>query len=996
MTPERWQRVKTIFQAAIQRPPGERSAFLGTACGGDEGLRIEVEALLASHEKEGSFIDSPAHQAAADWLTDDEGGLRAGQVISHYEILSTLGEGGMGEVYLAQDKRLGRRLALKLLPALYSDDLARLRRFEQEARATSGLNHPNIITIHEIGEADGRRFIATEYVDGQTLREHLASGSLEIEEALHVSEQIASALAAAQTEGIIHRDIKPENIMLRRDGIVKVLDFGLAKLTEDKATGPDDPTRALVKTGAGVVMGTAQYMSPEQARGLEVDARTDIFSLGVVIYEMVTGNPLFTGETASDVIASILKTDPPPLSRVAAGVPAELERIVGKTLERDRDERYQTVKDLLLDLRKLKQRISFEAEQARSQSGLVDGATATLDHFATNTTQPPAANTGTVAPQPTVSSAEYIVSEIKRHKTGVVLVVAGLIVASIAGIIALYKFTNRSQIQTGQAPQVLKTSQLTFSPGLDTFPSLSPDGNSIAYSSDQNGSFEIYVKQLTPGGREIQLTSDGQQNVQPEWSPDGQRIAFHSKGRGGIWIMPALGGSARQITEFGSRPAWSHDGSMLAFQSGSGGEIQNSRALAPSTIWTVSSQGGTPKQITQTANPPGGHHSPAWSPDGKRIAFGSSQYLASTTWIVAVDGSNLKEMSWGDSPVYAPDGKSIYVAGNGLTAVQISANGDPIGAPVQVIPAGTGASMNQITISADGKKIAYSATRNTSGLWSLAISPATGEPLGSPVAFARDTSSRSNSPQFSRDGRKVAMTKWRQGSVDIWIADADGRNLTQLTTNPSTDSNASWFPNADRIAFLSDRENKRSELWSISLATGKEERLLDIGDSLDFAALSPDGTQVAFNSTKSGTINLWMAKVPEGEPKQLTFDKELMGFPSWSPDGQWLAFEIKRGDDNYLAIMPSAGGEVIQLVSEPGLSWPHSWSGDGDRIAFAGRRNGIWNIYWVSRSTKQQKQLTNYSKLNAFVRYPAWSPLGNQIVYEYNETTGNIWLMELK
>jgi eukaryotic-like serine/threonine-protein kinase len=897
MTPERWQRVKEIFQVALDRAPDERSAFLAKACDGDEGLRLEVESLLTSHEKDGSFIDSPAHQAAADLFPDDGGGLRSGQIISHYEIISTLGEGGMGEVYLAQDRRLGRRVALKLLPTAYSDDLVRLRRFEQEARATSGLNHPNILTIHEVGEAEGRRFIASEYVDGQTLRDHLSNGSLKIEDALHVSEQIASALAAAQTEGVIHRDIKPDNIMLRRDGIVKVLDFGLAKLTEDKTTGPDDPTRALVKTGAGVVMGTAQYMSPEQARGLEVDARTDIFSLGVVIYEMVTGSPLFKGETASDVIASILKTDPRPLSRVAAGVPAELERIVSKTLEKDRDERYQTVKDLLLDLRKLKQRISFEAEQARSQPGIVDGAT-TQDAVATNTVLSSAAGTTTVAPLPTASSAEYLVSEIKRHKTGVVLVVAGLIVASVAGIIALYKFTNRSQPQTTQAPQVLKTSQLTFSPGLDAFPSLSPDGNSIAYSSDQNGTFEIYVKQLTPGGREIQLTSDGQQNAGPAWSPDGQRIAFHSRGRGGIWIMPALGGSARQLTEFGSCPGWSRDGSMLAFQTGSGGEVHTSLALAPSTIWTVPSEGGTPTQITQPANPSGGHNSPAWSPDGKHIAFGSSQYLGGSTWIVAINGGDLRKVSPGVSPKYAPDGKSLYVAGNGLLEVKLSATGEPIGTPTKIIPEGTGALLNQFTISADGKKIAYSATRNTSDLWSIAISTGTYETSGSPVAFAQDTSSRSNTPQFSKDGRKVAMTKWRQGGVDIWLADPDGRNLTQLTTSPSRDSNPSWFPGADRIAFLSDRENNRPELWSISVATGKEERLLDVGDIIDFGALSPDGTQVAFNSTRGGTINLWTAKVPDGGPKQLTFDKELMGFPCWSPDGQWLAFEIKRGDDN--------------------------------------------------------------------------------------------------
>jgi serine/threonine protein kinase len=991
MNPERWQKIKKIFHAALQFGLAERPAFLARACDGDEVLRKEVELLLTAHEKEGSFMNSAVvGQVAEAVLRDQE--FTSGQKVGHFDILETLGKGGMGEVYLAQDTRLGRKVALKFLPVAFTQHRERLRRFEQEARTASALNHPNILTIHEIGETEGRRFIATEFVDGETLRDRLSSKPLEIQEALEISGQIASALAAAQTEGIIHRDIKPENIMLRRDGIVKVLDFGLAKLAEDRVPGPDDPTRPLIKTDAGVVMGTAQYMSPEQARGQEVDARTDIFSLGVVIYEMVTGSPLFRGETASDVIASILKTHPRPLSRVAARVPAELERIVSKTLEKDRDERYQTVKDLLIDLRKLKQRISFEAEQARSQSGGVDDATTTPDLVSSSASASRSApSTTTVAPLPTVSSAEYIISEIKRHKTGIILVVAAFVVVVLAGIVALYKFTNRNQ-----APQVLKTTQLTFSPGLDAFPSLSPDGNSIAYSSDQSGNFEIYVKQLTPGGREIQLTSDGQQNVQPAWSPDGQRIAFHSVGRSGIWIMPALGGSAKQIAEFGSRPVWSHNGSMLAYQSGSGGEIQTSSAAPPSTIWTVPSQGGAPKQITQVANPPGGHNSPAWSPDGKHIAFSATEYVRSSTWIVATDGSDLIKVSGGEGPIYAPDGKSLYLARGGLFAVKLSANGSPVGEPIEVMPAGTGASMNQFTVSADGKKIAYSATNNASALWSIAISPATGETSGSPVAFARDTSSRTNSPRFSSDGHKVAMTKWRPGSGDIWIADADGRNLKQITTNPSLNSNASWFPNADRIAFLSNRENKRWELWSISLATGKEERLLDIGDSLDVEALSPDGTQVAFNSTKGGTINLWTAKVPDGQPKQLTFDKEFMGFPSWSPDGQWLAFEIGRGDDNYLAIMPSSGGEVIQLVPDHGLSWPHSWSADGDKIAFAGRRDGIWNIYWVSRSTKQNKQLTNYSKLNAFVRYPAWSPLGNQIIYEYNELRGNIWLMELK
>jgi serine/threonine protein kinase len=367
MTPERWQQAKEIFHSAIGRAPGERSTFLANACLGDERLRQEVESLIASHEKEGSFIDSPAYQAAAAML-ETEPQLDSGQLIAHYKILSTLGKGGMGEVYLALDTRLDRKVALKFLPQDLIKDDERVRRFEQEARSASALNHPNILTIYEIGETDGRRFIATEFIDGETLRQKLHEGPLKLASALNVADQIASALAEAHAAGIIHRDIKPENIMLRRDGIVKVLDFGLAKLTEQKESGPEDPTRALVKTSAGVLIGTVTYMSPEQARGLPVDARSDTWSLGVVLYEMMSGRAPFAGATTSDVIAAILEREPRSLTSISSEVPDELEWIVNKALTKDRDDRYQTARELLTDLRRLKQRLSVAAEIERSMA----------------------------------------------------------------------------------------------------------------------------------------------------------------------------------------------------------------------------------------------------------------------------------------------------------------------------------------------------------------------------------------------------------------------------------------------------------------------------------------------------------------------------------------------------------------------------------------------------------------------------------------------------
>ena len=294
-----------------------------------------------------------------------------GSKISHYRILEKLGAGGMGEVYLAEDMKLGRKVAIKILSEEYTTNKDRLHRFEQEAAAASNLNHPNILTIHEVGADDGRHFIATEYIDGVTLRRKAAEAPLEIREILDIAIQIASALEEAHAAGIVHRDVKPDNVMVRRNGYVKVLDFGLAKLTETVDRSPLDPdaaTRVLVHTDAGVVMGTSHYMSPEQARGKPVDARSDIWSLGVVIYELVAGRTPFSGETSTDVIVAITQKEPPPLARFAPNVPAELDWIVNKTLRKDRDERYQTIKELLTDLKRVKQRLEFETELERSSS----------------------------------------------------------------------------------------------------------------------------------------------------------------------------------------------------------------------------------------------------------------------------------------------------------------------------------------------------------------------------------------------------------------------------------------------------------------------------------------------------------------------------------------------------------------------------------------------------------------------------------------------------
>ncbi len=1007
MTPERWQKVKEIFSSALRYEPAQRSAFLSEACSGDAVLRQEVESLISAHEKDGSFIDSPAYVVAAA-IIDDQPELTKGQSLGSYEILSTLGKGGMGEVYLAQDKRLGRKVALKLLPPYLSQHSDRRRRFEQEARAASALNHPNILTIHEIGQVEDRHFIATELVEGETLRQRVSVGRMKMTEVLDIAVQVASALRTAHAAGIVHRDIKPENVMVRLDGLVKVLDFGLAKLTEQTATSDSEATtRALVKTDPGMVMGTAQYMSPEQARGLEVDARTDVWSFGCVLYEMVAGRAPFDGSTTSHVIVSILEKEPTWHDWPSGEMAAELEWIVRKALRKDTEERYQTAKELLGDLKSLKQRSEFSAELERTTPDL--GRQGQAASVATSETA--TIRTTEAQPTPTASGIEPVTNAIRRHR-GIVAV--ALVMLTVATVFGIYKIAVRNkpaadkETKSGSAESagVLNTTQITSGSGLDLHPSLSPDGNSIAYSSDHGSGYEIYVRQLTPGGREIQLTSDGAQNFEPAWSPNGKLIAYHSKNRGGIWVLPALGGVAKQLTEFGSNPAWSPDGGSLVLQSSGIGDdlfAIGSGALLTTTLWIISSQGGTPRQITEMGKPAGGHGSPSWSPDGKRIAFASYDPAKTEIWTITPEGDQLKGVVRGIDPIYAPDGEHIYFGSFGstnlnfgLSKVRVSReSGEPVGQPLEIASTGP-ARIKRLTISADGKRIAYTPLTVASNLWSVPVPLRTNEATEPPTALTHDTSYRNSNPVFSPDGRRVAYHVNRiGGNQDIWLIDIDGGNSTQLTTDPASDHRPSWFPDGDQIAFQSIRQGKVVML-AINLKSGKERTLLEAGQDLTFPRVSPDGKQIVFNSKKSGTTNLWVASIESGAVKQLTFDKEAMGFPCWSPDGKFLAFEVKRGDATHVGMMPSAGGDVVQLTSAHGQSWPHSWSPDGDKIAFAGFRDGFWNVWWVSRTSRALKRVTNYTKLNAFVRYPAWSPQGDRIVYEYTETTGNIWLMELK
>src|SRR6266403_4614108 len=370
MTPARFQTIEEIYRAALDQEPDKISTFLDTACGGDEVLRRKVEALLASRHRASSFIETSAVGIASRIIENGQADSLVGQTIGHYKISKPIGSGGMGEVYLATDIKAGRKAALKLLPMHFTGDAERLHRFQQEAHALVGLNHPNILTVYEIGEDHSTNYIASELIEGETLRQRLERGPTLQCEAIDAATQVASALVAAHNAGIVHRDIKPENIMLRPDGYVKVLDFGIAKLAEQEVpvTIPTDEALLLVETNLGSILGTVRYMSPEQARGAPVDKSTDIWSLGVVLYEMVTGRAPFTGETPGEAMHSILETEPPPLTRYITQIPAQLQQIIRKTLRKDRAERYQSAHELVEALQSLRRRMEFKAELERSHS----------------------------------------------------------------------------------------------------------------------------------------------------------------------------------------------------------------------------------------------------------------------------------------------------------------------------------------------------------------------------------------------------------------------------------------------------------------------------------------------------------------------------------------------------------------------------------------------------------------------------------------------------
>ena len=882
MTPERWRHIERLYHAALERDAPQRADFLAEACKGDAALRREVEVLLAANEQAGDFLDSPAFELEARSLAEEAAsatlGVQVGQEVSHYRVLKQLGAGGMGEVFLAYDNILERRVALKLLPLRFTADAERLQRFVREARAASALNHPNIITIHEIGEIDtalGKTaFIATEFIEGQTLRAWMADGERRLLQALEIAIQVASALDAAHRAGIVHRDIKPENIMLRPDGLVKVLDFGLAKLTAPPVDGNDsNGERAVkaVKTQPGMILGTLRYMSPEQARSRGVDGRSDIFSLGVVLYELLTGEPLFAGDTDADVVAAIMHKEAPPLGEHLADVPAELERIVEKALAKDKERRYQNARDLQIDLQSLKQESEMRARLARS------GA---------RTTGRLAAQTSSAMTAPRFSLRQVLLG-----------VTVALMVAAAIWWFALRR---TGRVET-PPPESLKTVEVVTwqsAPGeVYSIGAFSPDGRWVAFTSTEGGSKNIWVKH-TASGDAKRSTEDDFENDNPIWSPGGDEIAFTSLrgGQRGIWRKPMLGGTPTLIKTLAPGEGsvrlkyWSKKNATIYYES-----MQN--------LFALDVNSGQSSQVTDLDSTKSRYFD--ISPTEQYVCYiTANDDGSSSLWVVARGGSAPKQIAGplneARNTVWHADSKRIFFSAKVDGIFQIFVTDRAGHAPAQL----TFGERDSLALdaSADGRKILYGSSKEESDLWGAGVATAQEFPVAADISFELW-------PDVAPDSRTVAYqavenlsqgNKLAFGSI---LAKAVGTNdkpslLVKDGLLPR------WSPDGKRLACLRHMNSDYS-LWVVNASSGEEKLLAADRLLFSYSVLpylrwqtsvfdwSPDGRRLAYISAKSGTPNLWTVATDGAGEWQVSSNSDAnlrLYCPLWSADGQRLAY----------------------------------------------------------------------------------------------------------
>ncbi len=798
--------------------------------------------------------------------------LPQGTKLGPYEVIAPLGSGGMGEVYRARDTRLGREVAIKVLPAERLSDEHRRARFVQEARAASALNHPHIVTIYDIASAEGTDFIVMELVPGKTLDALIPRHGMRLGEVLRIAIPLADALAAAHGAGIVHRDLKPANVMVTPEGVVKVLDFGLAKLTQAEEGAREDATTLDARaklSHPGTVAGTPAYMSPEQASGGKVDARSDVFAFGAVLYEMVTGRRPFGGASTAEMLASLLKEQPKPPSEVVADVPKELERIILRCLRKEPARRFQHMTDLKVELEELKE---------ESDSGL--------------------AAPGVRAP--------------RRRGLWVAAGLVGALAVATGGLLLW-----RSRRPEPPAPYLVP---LTSTPGFEMYPTFSPDGDQIAFAWDgeKGANWDIYVK-MVGAGEARRLTTDPAIDSLPSWSPDGRQIAFVRSSAGGtpgtIHVISPLGGADRKVSDqpvAASQLSWSPDSRWLA--TGAPRSYALVRSNLPRGIRLVEVPSGETRSITAPAEPTY-HSMPALSPDGRRLAYAScsSGYMNCRLEVseLGPDGSKkgtarrvTRGVTWPWGLAWTRGGASL-VYGDELSGTRlwrVGIQGDE--PPRQIEIAGFGANWPAIALSRD--RLAFVRRGIQDDIYRFEV--------GRPAEAVVVSSFYDWNPHLSPDGSRIAFESSRGGGGhEIWLAAADGSNPTQLTHGPGRwQGSPRWSPDGRRIAFDSYGEDGQSDVWTIDADGGSLRRLTSSPAAHYMPTWSHDSRFVYFSSDRAGAETIWRIPVAGGPEEQVT--QTGGGRCEEAADGETLFFQRATFANSPLLAVSLAGGQERTVI----------------------------------------------------------------------------------